>query len=236
MIRGEVLITGGMGGIGSSIVEILSEKEISCITLDKNINRDLFKNEVFIEIDLNYPEKIRSKIFPLNINILNFVHCAGYGGPFVDIVNLREEDFINIFNINLFSAYFILKELLPNWKINNYGRFLGIASSLSIVGAKNSVAYSSSKHALVGFVKSIGAEWGEFGITSNCISPGYVDTKMGIQEEEVNNHKRKIIEMTPSAKISHPNEISRVVNFILDEESSYINGSNWTVDGGITAI
>jgi 3-oxoacyl-[acyl-carrier protein] reductase len=103
------------------------------------------------------------------------------------------------------------------------------------VGAKNSVAYSSSKHALVGFVKSIGAEWGEFGITSNCISPGYVDTKMGIQEE-VTDHKRKIIEITPSAKISKPFEIARVVNFMLDEESGYINGSNWTVDGGITAI
>jgi len=236
MIKGSVLITGGMGGIGTSIVEILSKQEINCITIDSKSNRELFKNEVFLEIDLNYSEKIKENSHFLNKNILNFIHCAGYGGPYVDIVNLREVDFISIFNINIFSAYFILKELLPDWKKNNYGRFLGIASSLSIVGAKNSVAYSSSKHALVGFVKSIGAEWGEFGITSNCISPGYVDTKMGIQEEEVNDHKRKIIEMTPSAKISQPGEIARVVNFILDTESSYINCSNWTVDGGITAI
>jgi len=236
MIKGNVLITGGMGGIGTSIVEILSKQEINCITIDSKSNRELFKNEVFLEIDLNFPERIGENSNFLNKNILNFIHCAGYGGPYVDIVNLREVDFFSIFNINIFSAYFILKELLPDWKKNNYGRFLGIASSLSIVGAKNSVAYSSSKHALVGFVKSIGAEWGEFGITSNCISPGYVDTKMGIQEEEVNDHKRKIIEMTPSAKISQPGEIARVVNFILDTESSYINCSNWTVDGGITAI
>ena len=140
MINGNVLITGGMGGIGSCVVEILSYQEISCITIDKKINRDLFKNEIFMEVDLNYPEKIKDKVFPLNYNILNFIHCAGYGGPFVDIVNLSEIDFINIFNINLFSAYFILKELLPDWKLKKYGRFLGIASSLSIVGAKNSVA------------------------------------------------------------------------------------------------
>jgi NAD(P)-dependent dehydrogenase (short-subunit alcohol dehydrogenase family) len=236
MIKGSVLITGGMGGIGTSIVEILSKQEINCITIDSKSNRELFKNEVFLEIDLNFPERIGENSNFLNKNILNFIHCAGYGGPYVDIVNLREVDFFSIFNINIFSAYFILKELLPDWKKNNYGRFLGIASSLSIVGAKNSVAYSSSKHALVGFVKSIGAEWGEFGITSNSISPGYVDTKMGVQEGEVNDHKRKIIEMTPSAKISQPGEIARVVNFILDTESSYINCSNWTVDGGITAI
>ena len=236
MIKGSVLITGGMGGIGTSIVEILSKQEIPCITIDTKSNRELLKNEEFLEIDLNYPDRIKENSKFLNKNILNFIHCAGYGGPFVDIVNLRETDFISIFNINIFSAYFILKELLPDWKKNNYGRFLGIASSLSLVGAKNSVAYSSSKHALVGFVKSIAAEWGEFGITSNCISPGYVDTKMGVQEEEVSDHKRKIIEMTPSAKISQPAEIARVVNFILDTESGYINGSNWTVDGGITAI
>jgi len=236
MIRGNVLITGGMGGIGSSIVEILCKQEISCITIDKKINRDLFKNEIFLEIDLNFPGKIREKNFPSYKDIQNFIHCAGFGGPFVDIVSLSDNDFINIFNINLFSAYFILKELLPKWKLNNYGRFLGIASSLSIIGAKNSVAYSSSKHALVGFVKSIGAEWGEFGITSNCISPGYVDTRMGIQEEHVSDHKKKIIEMTPSKKISQPSEIARVVNFILDDESGYINASNWTVDGGLTAI
>ncbi len=235
MIKGSVLITGGMGGIGTSIVEILSKQNINIITIDTKSNREIFNNEEFMQIDLNYPEKINDKINFLNKNISNFIHCAGYGGPFVDIVNLKEIDFLSIFNINLFSAYYILKELLPDWKKNKYGRFLGIASSLSIVGAKNSVAYSSSKHALVGFVKSIGAEWGEFGITSNCISPGYVDTKMGIQEE-VTDHKRKIIEITPSAKISKPFEIARVVNFMLDEESGYINGSNWTVDGGITAI
>jgi len=236
MIKGSVLITGGMGGIGTSIVEILSKQEINCTTIDLKKDRELFKNEKFLEIDLNNSENIIKSTHFNDKNILNFIHCAGYGGPFVDIVNLKEEDFIRIFNINLFSAYYLLKELLPNWKKNNYGRFLGIASSLSIVGAKNSVAYSSSKHALVGFVKSIGAEWGEFGVTSNCISPGYVDTKMGVQEEKVTEHKRKIIEMTPSAKISHPYEIARVVNFILDSESDYINGSNWTVDGGITAI
>jgi UDP-glucose 4-epimerase len=106
MIKGNVLITGGMGGIGSSIVEILSKKEITCITIDNKINRDLFKNEVFLEIDLNNPEKINSKIFPMNKNILNFIHCAGYGGPFVDIVNLREVDFMNIFNIIINMIFF----------------------------------------------------------------------------------------------------------------------------------
>lgn len=236
MIKGDVLITGGMGGIGSSIVESLSTQDIKCLTIDKKLNRKLYKNEEFIEFDLNFPDKISDNCSNVVQNTSNFIHCAGFGGPFVDIINLKETDFYKIFNVNIFSSYHIIKELLPGWKLKKYGRFIAIASSLSIVGAKNSVAYTSSKHALLGFVKAIGAEWGEFGITANCISPGYVDTNMGIQEKEVLDHKKKIIDMTPSAKIAKPKEISRVVSFLLDEESDYINCANWTVDGGITAI
>jgi UDP-glucose 4-epimerase len=59
MIKGSVLITGGMGGIGTSIVEILSKQEIPCITIDTKSNRKLLKNEEFLEIDLNYPERIK---------------------------------------------------------------------------------------------------------------------------------------------------------------------------------
>ncbi|HNK56920.1 MAG TPA: SDR family oxidoreductase, partial [Leptospiraceae bacterium] len=102
--------------------------------------------------------------------------------------------------------------------------------------AKHSVAYSSSKHALIGFVKSIADEWGEYGITANAISPGYVDTAMGVQENEVSDHLKKILDKTPSKKIAKPEEISRIVKFLISEESGYINGANIVVDGGITAI
>jgi NAD(P)-dependent dehydrogenase (short-subunit alcohol dehydrogenase family) len=116
------------------------------------------------------------------------------------------------------------------------GRVVFIASSLSVVGASGSAAYSASKHALIGLTKSLASEWGEFGITVNSISPGYVDTAMGVREDQVSSHRQKILEMTPSKKIAKPEEISRIVEFLLHEDSSYINGANWTVDGGITAV
>ena len=59
---------------------------------------------------------------------------------------------------------------------------------------------------------------------------------MGVQESEVSDHRNQILNRTPSKKIASPEEIARVVVFLLDEKSSYINGANWTVDGGITAV
>ncbi len=238
MIKNSVLITGGAGGIGTSIIEKLNEININVINIDKVLSRELYPNEKFIEFDLTiFPNQLdwllsQLKTYPIS----NFIHCAGYGGPFVPITDVSKEEWSGIFSINLDSAFYILKHLLPKWKEQNYGRFLGIASSLSIKGAENSVAYSSAKHALLGFAKSIGIEWGRYGITSNCISPGYVETNMGVQEGEVSDHRKKILSLTPSNKIASPGEITRVVLFMLEEESTYINCSNWTVDGGITSF
>ena len=84
-------------------------------------------------------------------------------------------------------------------------------------------------------VRSVADEAGKYGITVNAVSPGFVATSMGAQEDQISEHAKKIIARTPVGKIAEPSEISRVVMFLLDEKSDYINGADWTVDGGISA-
>lgn len=231
-----ILLTGGSGGIGRAICRELVYKGYLVYNVDK-LQPDIMLNETFFKIDLYNFEELSS--FAKKISqesITGFVHCAGYGGPFISLNEVEEELWDQIFGVNLKSAYILLKYLLPNWKEKNYGRFVGIASSLSVVGAKLSVAYSSSKHALLGLVRSLADEWGEYGITCNAVSPGYVNTNMGVQEDKVSGHLQQILSKTPSKKIATPHEIARVVVFLLERESSYVNGANWIVDGGITAV
>lgn len=227
----DCLITGGSGGIGSAIINILEYPNI--------INLDLveFGKANFLKTDLKSSDSIYSSLKKINLEkISRVIFSAGFGGPFVPINQVDEKLWDEIFSVNLKSSFLILKEILPYMKKNHFGRIVFLASSQSLVGAKNSVAYSSSKHAVLGLMKSLADEWGEFGITSNAVSPGYVDTKMGVQENEVSDHQKKILDMTPSRKIAKPYEIARIVKFLLSKDSSYINGANWTVDGGITAI
>ncbi|EMY76131.1 oxidoreductase, short chain dehydrogenase/reductase family protein [Leptospira weilii serovar Ranarum str. ICFT] len=238
-----VILTGGSGGLGRAVVESLVSEGYSVTNLDVQSPKEIFSGESFLNTDLTRSEELFSSLSEWE-NLVSsqnqipygFVHCAGYGGPYHKITEVGLEEWDRIFSVNIRSAFQIAKFLLPKFKKLQLGRLLFIASSLSVVGSANSVAYSSSKHALIGFVKSLADEWGSFGITVNAISPGYMETSMGIQEDQVSDHRKKIIRMTPSRKIASPFEVARVVSFLLNEESSYINGANWTVDGGITSV
>ncbi|WP_411821312.1 SDR family NAD(P)-dependent oxidoreductase [Leptospira sp. 'Mane'] len=238
-----IILTGGSGGIGREIVRSLVLSGFSVWNLDKKRPESPVLQETFREIDLSEPlfvlERALTKIIAESKEsgeIYGFVHCAGYGGPYHKITDVNLEEWQNIFRINMDSLFLLSKLLLPKFKESGFGRIVSIASSLSIVGSALSVGYSASKHAMVGFTKSIADEWGEFGITANCISPGYVDTSMGIQEDQVKNHRQIIIGKTPVKRVAEPSEIARVVNFLMQKESGYISGANWSVDGGITSI
>ncbi|EMY68606.1 SDR family NAD(P)-dependent oxidoreductase [Leptospira vanthielii] len=238
-----VFVTGGSGGIGREIVRTLVLAGFSVWNLDKVRPTSPILQETYREIDLAETpfvvERSLSKIIQESSeagDFYGFVHNAGFGGPYHPITEVSVEEWESIFRVNLNTLFLLSKLLLPIFKTQSFGRIVAIASSLSIVGSANSVAYSSSKHGLVGFIRSIADEWGKYGITANAVSPGFVDTNMGIQEDQVSDHKTKITERTPVRRIAEPSEIARVVNFLLQKESGYISGSNWTVDGGLTAI
>ncbi len=238
-----IIVTGGSGGIGREIVRSLVLSGYSVWNLDKNRPESPVLQETFREIDLSEPLFVLERNLTKLISecsqsgeIYGLVHCAGFGGPYHKITDVSLDEWQSIFRVNVDSLYLLSKLILPKFKNSKQGRIVAIASSLSIVGSALSVAYASSKHAIVGFIKSIADEWGEFGITANCISPGYVETSMGIKEDEIIGHRQNIINRTPVRRIAEPTEISRVVTFLIQKESGYISGSNWTVDGGLTSI
>lgn len=235
-----ILVTGGSNGIGFETLRLLSQNYF-VYNLDFQKPKEALENTKWIPIDLSKSlEETKLEISKLDLGkisgLVGVVHVAGFGGPYETIEKVQTQTYEKILNTNLTSLVAILQIFLPILAKNQFGRIVAIASSLSLVGSKNSAIYSASKHALVGLIRSVADEWGSYNITANCISPGFVNTKMGIREEEVQDHLKSILEKTPSKKIAEPFEIARVVEFLLKRESDYVNGANWTVDGGITAI
>jgi len=238
-----VLVTGGSGGIGRAIVSHLAQSGYSIWNLDKVRPKDPISQETYREIDLTEALFVMERSIQKLVQetkssgeLFGLVHCAGYGGPYADLSSVRIEDWQNIFRVNLDALYLLTKAILPALKTNKIGRVVAIASSLSSVGAAQSAPYSAAKHGVIGLVRSLAEEWGSHGITFNAVSPGYVDTPMGVKEKEVQDHKKKILQKTPVGRLADPVEIARVVAFLMQRESGYINGANWAVDGGITAI
>ena len=105
------------------------------------------------------------------------VHCAGYNPP-LSVEDTTIEEFDRTQNINLTSLLEITRAVAPYMKEQKRGRIVGIASLYATISRENRVSYACSKHGLVGLIKTLALELGQFGVLCNTVSPGYVDTAM----------------------------------------------------------
>lgn len=191
-----------------------------------------FKCDVGSESDVQSTfKKIEEQIgYPLIL-----INNAGIGGPFKKLTETTLGEWTQIFDTNLKSVFLLSRILLPRMKEANYGRIVNIASIYGQYGAKLSSTYIASKHGMVGYTKAIASEWGEYGITCNAILPGFIDTQMGIQENQVSDHHKKVLSITPAKKIGQPADVAELVMYLLGPQSSYMNGACLALDGGITS-
>jgi 3-oxoacyl-[acyl-carrier protein] reductase len=163
------------------------------------------------------------------------VHAAGFGGPFRPVDEVPIDEWDRIIGTNLKSAFLLSKWHLPRMKSRGFGRIVFIASVQGLYGARLSTAYVASKHGLVGFARALAVEWGEFGITSNAVCPGYVNTAMGAQPEARPGHLERILDRTPSRRIAEPSEVASMVAYLVSDAARHVNGAALVIDGGITA-
>lgn len=240
------LITGASQGIGASIASELAKNNIHTILLARNSsNLKEVADSIhaaggscsYYSCDVTRPGEISATInaikHDLSVVPQILINNAGIGGPFHKAHEVSENEWDLIFNTNVKAAFLFCKNLLPSMKENKFGRIINISSIFGNIGGAHSSTYAASKHALVGYTKSLAVEWGQYNITCNLVSPGYVDTSMGAAS---NNHSHEdIINKIPSKRQASPDEIARLVLFLIKPENSYINGSDIIIDGGLLA-
>jgi 3-oxoacyl-[acyl-carrier protein] reductase len=232
-----ILVTGAAGGIGSKIVETLSKSANRIIATDNSPKLSaLFSNDsklLPVECELTSDEQLNALITLCRKNYVNaVVHCAGYGGPFVKVTDVSTKEWDKVFTINVTSLFKISKALVPAMAKNSFGRIVAISSIQGNLGSTGSSAYVSSKHALNGLIKTIASEFGSNGITANAICPGFILSPMGASTDE---YHKKVLDRTPTKTIGDPAIIAEMVQFMLSESSSYMNGSIVNIDGGISS-
>lgn len=241
------LVTGAAGSIGSAVSEKLLSDVNALILVDiDQAKLDLLQNSIAKKTSIptlsyfcdvgdsgsveSMLKKAQDEIGTPNVLINN----AGIGGPFHRINEVSDEEWHKIINTNLKSIFNLSKFLLPLMKQKNYGRIINIASVQGYLGASLSSSYVASKHGVIGYTRAIAAEWGQYGITCNAVCPGYVDTSMGVQDNKIEAHYKKIVAKTPLGRIAKPIEIANIIAYLVKDESSFINGSILTIDGGLT--
>lgn len=235
-----VLITGASKGIGRKIAEILaidnytiianynnSEKE--AIELKRKIEEqgktlDIYKADITDQKQCkNLVEYVIKKYKKIDVLINN----AGIDKSQL-ITEVTKEDWDNIINTNLYSAFIMCQETVHNMIQNKKGCIINISSIWGQVGASMEVVYSISKAGMDGLTKSLAKELGPSGIRVNSIAPGFIDTDMNniYNKEEITQIKEEI----PLQKIGKTIDIAKCVKWLIEDE--YTTGQVISINGG----
>ncbi len=216
-----VFLTGGNGDIGSAIKELFIQNQFEVIApSSKELNLENLN-----DIETYFKEK------DTNFDVI--VHCAGFNNP-KNIEKLTIEDVEKTAKINYIAFFELIKILSPFMKEKQKGKIVAISSLYGTITRSGRLAYTASKHALNGCVKTLACELGKYNILVNAVSPGFVDTKMtrkNNSQEKIDLLCRKI----PVNRLAKPVDIANAVYFLCSAQNTYITGQDIIVDGGFMA-
>jgi len=235
-----VLITGATGGIGSAICENLQEKfRVVAIGRDQNkldkLNRSV-KNLEKIVCDLSNKIEIENLVKKVlddygRIDIL--INNAGITDDSL-FLRMTPEKWESVINTNLTSNFLLTNLVSKSMIKNKWGRIINITSVVGHTGNIGQSNYCASKAGVVAMSKSIAIELAKRNVTVNCISPGFIKTKM--TEILTDEQKNKILEKIPLGEIGLPEDIAHCVGFLVSEHSRYITGETIHINGGLAML
>ena len=161
------------------------------------------------------------------------------------IEDFPDEAWDAILAINLSSAFHAIKAAVPGMKRRRWGRIVNTASAHSLVASPFKAAYVAAKHGLVGLTKTVALELATFGVTANCISPGYVWTPLvekqipdtmaarNLTREQVINDV--VLAAQPTKQFVTVEQVAAMAVFLCSDAGDQITGANMAMDGGWTA-
>lgn len=227
-----VVIIGASGILGSKLVEEFEEDELILFDLktkDFGKHYESIQGKVQKEQDIN---KIANKLKESGKLIDLLIYSAGvfHGG---DVEHLSIEEWNASLETNITGLFITTKVLIPY--MNTYGKIIAISSQYGLVGAYESIAYSTTKAAMINFIKSLALDYGSKKILANCICPGFFESPFlkNVQKEITKKSEWMAVTASlPKSKINLQDIISAVK---MLSTSNSITGTCITIDGGYTA-
>lgn len=235
------IITGGSYGIGKSCSAILAESGINIAILSRKRKEGLETvhelnkfgvKAIHIETDVSDKEQIKKSVARVcdefqRIDIL--VNNAGIVSPLKYFFEQTDDDWDRVIKVHLYGPYYMMKEVAPIMIRQQYGRIVNVSSSAVFSGSCGRANYVAAKCGIEGLTLTAAKELGEHGITVNAVRPGYTLTPLTIARGYDFDALAKTI---PCQRVGAPEDIARMINFLVKEESNFITGQIISVDGG----
>lgn len=235
------LVTGGTGGIGSSIVRRLAQSGHRVATNYRDeakakawqsLMRDQGLEVVIAHGDVSSAEgsadmvrEVERQLGPVDILINNAGITRDSTFHKMDVMQWND-----VIATNLNSCFNVTRPVIEGMRERRWGRVVQISSINGLKGQYGQANYAAAKAGMHGFTISLARENARFGVTVNTVSPGYVATDMVMAvPEEV---RAKIVADIPTGRLGAPEEIAYAVSFLVAEEAAWITGSNLDINGG----
>ena len=228
-----ILVTGASKGIGRAIAEELKTCGNVYVTGRNTKALESLNIQGFCTCDLAEDitpliEFIKSK----EIDVL--VNNAGeyiYGA--IDSVDFEKIN--HIYTTNLIAPTKLISAVVPFMKEKKWGRIINIGSISGVMGEAHAGIYSASKAGLLGLTKALALELAEFNITVNTINPGWVETGLGMNSiEESDFSKEEIIECIPQRRFVKPEEVAKLVKYLITDDAKGITGQGINLCAGLS--
>jgi 3-oxoacyl-[acyl-carrier protein] reductase len=219
------LVTGTAHGIGTAIVAALERAGATVHGVDRDT----------VDVtDADAVAALLDRIGRVDVLVNNAGGVVGQvGRPLEDV---SDDDWRAVVDANLTSTFVCTRAVVPGMKAAGYGRIVNISSgagrSVSLTGIQ---AYASAKAGQIGFTRQTAHELGPFGITVNCIAPGFVlsnPTSIAQWESYGADGQRAILERIATRRLGQPEDIANGVLFFAAEEASWVTGQTISIDGG----
>ncbi|UUX35453.1 glucose 1-dehydrogenase [Fundicoccus culcitae] len=237
-----VVITGGVGGMGASHARRFVKEGAKVVITDLNetagleLEKELGENAKFIKQDVTKQEDW-DNVVALTESTFGPIHAlvnnAGVG-TMKPIESMTEDEYMKIININQLSVFLGMKAVLSSMRKAGMGSIVNISSIAGLIGSVGGVGYNASKFAMRGMTKVAALEFAEDNIRVNSVHPGLIETPLLAEEGNASYIEEQLKEI-PLKRTAKPEEVTNLVLFLVSDESSYSTGSEFVIDGGLTA-
>lgn len=238
-------VTGGSRGIGKAIVELFASEGAKVAIIDvneealKNTTEEFKQYEIYSKqanvVEANEVQAAMKEVYDSYGSIDIVVNNAGVIRDNL-LFKMTDSDWQTVMDVHLKGSFNVVRAAQEYMVKQKYGRIINI-SSTSALGNRGQANYATAKAGLQGLTKTLAIELGKYGITTNAVAPGFIETEMtretasriGISFEQLIEAS---LSQIPAGRSGKPEDIANAVAFFADEKSSYVNGQVLYVAGG----
>jgi NAD(P)-dependent dehydrogenase (short-subunit alcohol dehydrogenase family) len=237
------LITGGGSGIGRAIALAFVREGARVVIAGRRkdrleqVAREIGTNCLPVQADAGNTGDI-TKLANTSAERFGAIHVLVNNAALLfagTAESHTEDEWDQTFNVNVRGVWLLSRAVLPHMRATGGGSIVNMASILSLVGAKNRAAYSASKGALLALTRAMDLDHAAEKIRVNCICPGIVDTDLVARFTPDENARRLREALHPLGRFGQPEDVAHIAVFLASDESTWVTGSAFPVDGGYTA-